>query len=68
MDSTLFRAGRATHLKILLVSLIAAIAVVAVGLNAQTGTHDMAGTMGGPAVVKAKSAPAYAGQERATIR
>ena len=58
MNSTLLRAGRATHLKIVLVSLIAAVAVVAVGFNANTRITETTGT----AVVKAKPAAAYAGK------
>jgi hypothetical protein len=35
MDSSLWSAGRYTHLKIVAVSLIASIAVVAIGINAR---------------------------------
>jgi hypothetical protein len=51
-----------------LVSLVAAIVVVSIGLNARTGRFDTAGTASVPAVVKAKSAQDHAGQEQATIR
>jgi hypothetical protein len=64
MHPTLHRAGSTTHLKIVLVSLAAAIAVVVVGLNARTSTFDTMAT----AVVKPAPAQAYAGQERATVR
>jgi len=37
MDSTLSRAGRTTHLKIVVVSLAAAIVVVTIGVYARTG-------------------------------
>jgi len=67
MDSTLLRAGSATHLKIVLVSLVAAIVVVAVGINARTGSFDTAAATG-PLVVKASKTPAYAGNKDATVR
>lgn len=63
MHPTLHRAGSVTHLKIVLVSLVAAMAVVVVGISARH--FD---TAGGPAVVKATPEPAYAGKERATVR
>ena len=64
MHPTIHRAGRTTHLKIALVSLAAAIVVVAVGINARNSTFDTTAT----AVVKPAPTPAYAGQERATVR
>jgi hypothetical protein len=64
MHSTLHRAGSTTHLKIVLVSLVAAVVVVVVGLNARNSTFDTTAT----AVIKAKPEPTYAGQERATVR
>jgi hypothetical protein len=68
MHSTLHRAGSTTHLKIALVSLVAATVVVAIGFNARTGSPDTAATAAGPAVVKAGQPPAYAGKESATVR
>ena len=68
MDSTLHRAGSTTHLKIVLVSLVAAIVVVAVGINARTSSTDTAATAAGSAVVKAGQPPAFAGNEGATVR
>ena len=53
MDSSLLRARSATHLKIVLVSLVAAMVVVIVGVNARTTSFDTAATATGPAVVKA---------------
>jgi hypothetical protein len=58
MHPTIHRAGRTTHLKIALVSLAAAIVVVAVGFNARNSTFDTTAT----AVVKPAPTPAYAGQ------
>jgi hypothetical protein len=68
MHSTLRRAGRATHLKIVLVSLAAALVVVVIGLNARTGSFDAASTASGPSVVKAPKTPTYAGNEDAQVR
>jgi hypothetical protein len=68
MDSTLLRARGATHLKIVLVSLVAAIVVVVIGINARTGSIDTAANATGPAIVKAVPTPAYAGKEDATVR
>ncbi|MBX9825441.1 MAG: hypothetical protein K2Y27_10645 [Xanthobacteraceae bacterium] len=65
MHPTLHRAGSTTHLKIVLVSLVAAIVVVVVGFNARITSID---TASGPAAVKAKPAADYAGQPRATVR
>jgi hypothetical protein len=64
MHPTLHRAGRETHLKIVLVSLAAAVVVVVVGLSARTSSFDTTAT----AVVKPAATPAYAGQERGTVR
>ena len=36
MDSTLLRAGKTTHLKVLAVALAASIAIVVVGINARS--------------------------------
>jgi hypothetical protein len=68
MDSTLLRARSATHLKIILVSLVAAIVVVVVGVNARTGNFDTAATATGPVIVKATKTPAYAGNKDAAVR
>ena len=68
MDPTIFRATRAMHLKIVLVSLVAVIVVVTVGLNARTGSFDTAGTASGPVVLKAGQAQTYAVKERAPVR
>lgn len=64
MHPTLHRAGSSTHLKIVLVSLAAAIVVVVVGLNARNTSFDTTAT----AVIKAQPTPAYAGKETATAR
>jgi hypothetical protein len=68
MDSTLLRARSATHLKIVLVSLVAAMVVVIVGVNARTGSFDTAANATGPVVVKASKTPAYAGNKDAAVR
>ena len=63
MNASLFHAGRATHLKIMAVSLVCVIVVVLVGHNAKTSdttAQDLS------AVVKAGQPAKYAGQERQT--
>ena len=68
MDATLFRAGRATHLKIVLVSLVAAAIVVVIGINARTSNVETARGTTGLTIVKATPAKTFADQESATIR
>ena len=63
MHHSLLGAGRTTHLKIVALSLAAAIVVVLIGLNARV--TDGAGT---GAVVKAAQPPTFAGQETSPIR
>lgn len=63
MNASLFYAGRATHLKIVAVSLVCVIVVVLVGHNAKTSdttAQDLS------AVVKAGQPAKYAGQEQQT--
>jgi hypothetical protein len=63
MNASLFYTGRATHLKIVAVSLVCVIVVVLVGHNAKTSdttAQDLS------AVVKAGQPAKYAGQERQT--
>ena len=64
MHPTLHSAGRTTHLKIALVSLVSAVVLVVIGFNARTTSSDTTAS----AVVKPTPAPAYAGKERATVR
>jgi hypothetical protein len=66
METTLQGASRTTHLKIVLVSLVAAIAVVVVGINARINDVDLNSPDRG--VVKAGQPTAYAGKESAAIR
>ena len=65
MDWTLVRAGRNTHIKIVVVALAAVIAVVTVGIHARIQRNNVAR---GPAVIRAGAPAAYAGQERASVR
>jgi hypothetical protein len=62
---TLLRAGRAAHLRIVLISLAATIVVVLVGLNARM---DPAGTARSTAAIKAQPASAFAGNEGPAVR
>jgi hypothetical protein len=66
MDTTLQGASRTTHLKIVLVSLVAAIIFVTVGINAKVSDSDASSADRG--IVKAGQPTAYAGQERTAIR
>ena len=65
MNASLFYAGRATHLKIMAVSLVCVIVVVLVGHNAKTSdttAQDLS------AVVKAGQPAVYAVQEGHALR
>jgi hypothetical protein len=68
MSPSLANAGRTTHLKIVVVGLVAGIAFVAVGLNSKITNlaTTRVGTDG--AVIKAGQPPIYAGQEAFTVR
>ncbi len=66
MDPTLLRAGRNTHLKIVAVALVAAMAVVVVGINARV---DNVATATAPStIIKAGQPATFAGQESSAIR
>ena len=67
MNYTISRANRLTHLKIVVISLVAAIAVVVVGVNARTG-HVIAESPGSSTIVKAGQPATYAGEESSTVR
>ena len=67
MNYTISRANRLTHLKIVVISLVAAIAVVAVGVNARTG-NVIAESPGHGTIVKAGQPATYAGQESSAVR
>ena len=68
MDSTLWRAGRTTHLKVLAVALSASIVIVVVGLNARSEHLPTARATAGSIVVKAGKSGTYAGQAASTVR
>ena len=65
MNDTLRNAGRTTHLKIVALSLVGAIVVVLVGLNAKTS--DVASETSSP-VVRAKPITTYARQDASAVR
>ena len=52
-NSSIFTADRMTHLKIVVVSLIASIAVLAVGITARIGVADNTGMQASAPIVKA---------------
>jgi hypothetical protein len=64
MNYSLLAAGRTTHLKIVVVALVAAITFVVVGINASTSHIAKTDSI----VVKAGQPATYAGQEAFTIR
>lgn len=70
MDTSLWSAGHGTHLKIVIVSLIASIAVIVVGINshldreATTARADAADTV----VVKAGTSKHYSEIDKSNIR
>jgi hypothetical protein len=66
MDSTL--ASRTTHIKIVAVSLVAAIAMLVVGINAKTGHFATAHVPDDGVIVKTGQPASYAGQGVSTIR
>jgi len=68
MNSSLWSAGHSTHLKIVAVSLVASIIVVAVGINARLDTRAIAQVETGPIVVKADKIKTYTDNGGATIR
>jgi hypothetical protein len=70
MNSSLWSASRTTHIKIVAVSLVAAMALVTVGMNARMGaSSSVAGRMqaDGPAV-KAGAPVSYSANEPVNIR
>ena len=68
MSPSLANAGRTTHLKIVMVALVAGIAVVAVGINARTTNLATAPAWTEGAVVKAGQPATHAGQQTVTVR
>jgi hypothetical protein len=69
MDSSLWSAGQFTHLKIVVVSLIASIAVVVIGINARLdGGDSTARVETADVVIKAGKPRAYTDIGQANIR
>ncbi len=69
MDSSLWSAGQFTHLKIVVVSLIASIAVVVIGINARLDSGDTTARIEtADAVIKAGKPRAYTDIGQANIR
>lgn len=68
MDHSLLNAGLNTHLKIVSVALVLAIAVVLVGVNARTSDIASADGRTKSAVIKAGQPAAYAGREASAVR
>jgi len=68
MNSSLWSAGHATHLKIVAVSLVASIVVVVIGINARLDAGTPAGVESGQVVVKAGKVKIYTDNAGVTIR
>ena len=68
MDTSLWFAGRCTHLKIVFVSLIASLVLVAVGINARVPDSGAATVETADIVVKAGKLKAYTDIGQANIR
>ena len=69
MDSSLWSAGQFTHLKIVVVSLIASIAVVVIGLNARLDSGDATARIEtADVVIKAGKPRVYTDIGQANIR
>ena len=68
MNYTMHSAGRTTHLKIVVLSLVGAIVVVLVCLNARTTEISSIYLKASGAVVKAGQPGTFAGKETPTIR
>jgi hypothetical protein len=68
MDTSLWFAGQYTHLKIVFVSLIASIVLVAVGINARVPDSGAATVETADIVVKAGKPKAYTDIGQANIR
>jgi hypothetical protein len=68
MDTSLWSAGRYTHLKIVFVSVVATIVLVAVGINARVPGGGAATVETADTVVKAGKPTAYTDNGQANIR
>jgi hypothetical protein len=70
MSESLRSAGRNTHFKIVAVALLAAILVVAVGINARDNNPGpaVAGVKANPAVLKAGQPATYTDSSNSSVR
>jgi hypothetical protein len=70
MNSSLFTCDRSTHLKIVVVSLVAAIVVALVGINARVSetSNLVAGAKTRGTVVKAGKPAVYSTRDDSTVR
>ena len=70
MNSSLWSANRATHIKIVVISMVASIVVVGVGIGARTGNSETATAMvkaNGP-VLKATRPSTITANDISTVR
>ena len=68
MSSSLFRAGRITHFKIVAISLVSAIVIVLIGVNARTSDNVTAQIRPASGVVKAGQPAIYSSQDDKAFR
>ena len=68
MDSSLFRAGRTTHFKIVAISLVSAIVIVLIGVNARTTDNVTAEIRSTSGVVKAGQPAIYSSKDDKAFR
>ena len=68
MDSSLFRAGRTTHFKIVAISLVSAIVIVLIGVNARNSDELTAQIRPASGVVKAGQPAIYSSKDDKAIR
>ncbi len=68
MNHSLLTADRTTHLKIVVVALIAAIMVVAVGIGTHLATDETAGVRSGGPVLRAGKPATYTDRDAPFIR
>jgi len=68
VSSSLFRAGRTTHFKIVAISLVSAIVIVLIGVNARTTDNVTAEIRSTSGVVKAGQPAIYSSKDDKAFR
>jgi hypothetical protein len=68
MNHSLLTADRTTHLKIVVVALVAAILVVSVGITGHLARDETAGVRSDGPVLRAGKLPTYTGRDAPLVR